>query len=63
MRGPNLWGNMRNILITEPEYFNKDAVRVLSSMGKVTAKRFTKERLGRAIRDFDVLIVRVETHL
>ncbi len=51
------------ILITEPEYFDSDAACILKSAGKVTAKRLTGAELESAIKNFDVVVVRVETHL
>ena len=51
------------ILVTEPEYFDGDAVRILESCGDVVAKRMGKEELAEKIADFDAIIVRIETHL
>ena len=54
-------GPMVNILITEPEYFDRDAVRILRTLGKVTAQRLTKRKLENRIGDIEVLVIRIET--
>ena len=54
---------MMRILVTEPEYFDGDAVSILESCGDVVAKRMGKDELAEKIADFDAIIVRIETHL
>jgi len=54
---------MTNILITEPEYFDQEAVYILKSVGTVTAKRLTKQELIKEIENVDVLVCRIETHV
>lgn len=52
---------MVNILITEPEYFEGDALRILKSIGRVKAKRMGRPELEKEIENTDVLVVRIET--
>ncbi|HLC59042.1 MAG TPA: hydroxyacid dehydrogenase [archaeon] len=54
---------MVNILVTEPEYFNEDAMKILRETGEVKATRLTKEQLLNEVKDVDALVVRIETHL
>lgn len=54
---------MTNILVTEPEYFAGKAMKILKSAGKVTAVRVNRKRLEKIIGNFDVIVVRIETHL
>lgn len=51
------------ILITEPEYFDIDAVKILEKCGTVTKRRVTKKQLEGIIGDFDALVCRIETHV
>ncbi len=54
---------MPNILVTEPEYFDKEAIDVLKSVGKVIAQRLTKQDLVKEIEDVDALVCRIETQV
>ncbi|MEM0201445.1 MAG: hydroxyacid dehydrogenase, partial [Candidatus Micrarchaeaceae archaeon] len=54
---------MFEILVTEPEYFDKDSIKILKSIGKVTTKRMKKDELLTKISNYDILIVRIETKL
>jgi D-3-phosphoglycerate dehydrogenase / 2-oxoglutarate reductase len=54
---------MMKILVLEPEYFDPDAIRVLSSVGRVTARRMKRTELLGAVGGFDVLVVRIEEKL
>jgi D-3-phosphoglycerate dehydrogenase / 2-oxoglutarate reductase len=51
------------ILITEPEYFDEETVAVLRKCGSVTRKRVTKKELESIVKDYEVLIVRIETRI
>jgi D-3-phosphoglycerate dehydrogenase len=50
-----------NILVTEPEYFDKTAIAKLKKLGNVTAKRMTREELESTIKEIDILVIRIET--
>lgn len=54
---------MYKVLVTEPEYFGEDSIKILKKIGRVRAERLTPKQLSQEIRDIDVLIVRIETHL
>ncbi len=54
---------MPNILITEPEYFDWEAIEILKSVGSVTTKRLTKQELTKEIENIDVLVCRIETQV
>ena len=54
---------MLKILVLEPEYFDGDAIRKLRTIGSVTVKRMTRAELLRRIKDFDILVVRIEAKL
>ncbi len=51
------------ILITEPEYFDKDARSILSKRGKVIVKHLSRNELTKQIPEIDAILVRIETHL
>jgi D-3-phosphoglycerate dehydrogenase len=50
------------ILVTEPEYFNKSVIDELKKIGKVKIVR-NKEMLAKEITNADVLVVRIETKI
>lgn len=52
-----------NILAAEPESYSKKCIDILARVGKVTAKKMEHDELISRIRDFDVLVVRVETRV
>ncbi|MEK7193496.1 MAG: hydroxyacid dehydrogenase [Patescibacteria group bacterium] len=52
-----------HILVTEPEYFTPESLRSMEKVGKVIAKRMTRNELLRAIENVDVLVVRIETNV
>lgn len=54
---------MYKILILEPEYFDDEARRILGKVGRVYAKRMSRNELEKRIGGADVIIVRIETHL
>lgn len=54
---------MVKILVTEPEYFDDDAIRTLRKVGKVEAARLRRKQLERKIEDVDVLVTRIEERL
>ncbi|MDE1860229.1 MAG: hydroxyacid dehydrogenase [Candidatus Micrarchaeota archaeon] len=54
---------MYNILVLEPEYFDKEIIDLLRKAGKVRAKRLSRKQLEEAIPEVDVLIVRIEEHI
>ncbi|HEY4498000.1 MAG TPA: hypothetical protein VJC20_04610, partial [Candidatus Paceibacterota bacterium] len=49
------------ILVTEPEYFTPASVRAMRKIGTVRAERLSRKKLLEAVRDVDVLVVRIET--
>jgi D-3-phosphoglycerate dehydrogenase len=49
------------ILVTEPEYFTSESLRAMRRLGQVTAKRMTGAKLRLAVKDVDILVVRIET--
>ena len=51
------------ILVTEPEYFDDKAIRMLSRQGTVVAKRLTYKELSNIISEVDAILVRIETYL
>ncbi len=54
---------MNRILVTEPEYFDREAISILSKSGQVIARRLDRRELARIIPKIDAIVVRVETHL
>lgn len=54
---------MLRILILEPEYFDRSSVSLLGKAGKVTARRMSRKELEARIKDFDAVMVRIETRL
>ena len=52
---------MYEILVTEPEYLDSEAEKVLERAGHVTAMRLSRRALERAIPKFDAIFVRIET--
>ncbi len=54
---------MLKILVLEPEYFDDYAIRKLKTIGSVTAKRMSRAELLSRIKDFDILVVRIEAKL
>lgn len=56
-------GCIMRILVTEPEYFDDEAMKVLSRSGTVVAKRLTYNELSNKISEFDAILVRIETRL
>lgn len=52
---------MLNILVTEPETYDKDCIAVLKEIGNVECKKIGKEELLKNIENFDILVIRVET--
>ena len=55
--------HMLRILVLEPEYFDSDAIKKLKTIGPVTAKRMNRAELIRRVKDFDILVVRIEAKL
>ena len=51
------------ILITAPAYFDSAAVALFQKLGSVTAKEVTYEQLLECVADYDVLAIRVDTHV
>ncbi|HLD56947.1 MAG TPA: hydroxyacid dehydrogenase [archaeon] len=54
---------MVSILVTEPEYFDRETIDVLKSVGTVTARRLAKEELVKEIENVDILVCRIETQV
>ena len=54
---------MKTILVTEPEYFDDESLKILRGAGNVIAQRFTRKELERKISKADALLVRVETQV
>lgn len=54
---------MYKILVLEPEYFDKEVIKLLGKVGKVNVKRLTRRQLEAEIVDTDVLVVRIEDHI
>jgi len=52
---------MYKILITEPEYFQEEAVAILKQIGNVVAKRMSRKELMKEVKDTDILVARIET--
>jgi len=50
-----------HILITEPEYFTPQSVRRMRKVGIVIARRMTRKELLVAVKNVEVLVVRIET--
>lgn len=51
------------ILVTEPDYFDNEAVEILKEVGSVECRRITREELLKLIEDIDILVIRVETNV
>ncbi len=49
------------ILITAPEYYDKDAVALFKTIGEVTIKKCSEKELLKIISEYDILAIRVET--
>ncbi len=52
-----------HILVNNPEYFDKYAIKILSSIGNVTAKNIDYDELLEKISIFDIIIIRVDTKI
>ena len=52
---------MTRILVTEPEYFDEDAIKELKKSGELIIKRLSRKQLEKIIPSIDVLVVRIET--
>jgi D-3-phosphoglycerate dehydrogenase len=52
-----------HILVNNPEYFDEEAMKILNSIGNVTAKNMTNKELLKKINLFDILVIRVDTKL
>jgi len=52
-----------NILVAEPESYSKRCINFLSRIGKVAAKKMKRDELLSSIKDYDILIIRVETRI
>lgn len=51
------------ILVLEPEYLDAEAMKILGSVGKVTARRMPRAEMLKAIPQFDIVITRVENRM
>lgn len=51
------------ILVTEPEYFGEDALSVLRERGEVETLRISRKELLQKIKEFDAVLIRIETKL
>lgn len=51
------------ILITEPEYFPRELIKLLEKIGKVVAKKMSYDELLEEVTDTDILLVRIETQV
>jgi len=54
---------MTNILVTEPETYSDESLSVLKKIGKVEARRITRDELLKIVKRFDVLVIRMETRV
>lgn len=52
---------MLKILVTEPESCHEDYLELLRSIGKVVCKKMSKRELSKRIKDYDILIIGIET--
>lgn len=52
-----------NILVAEPESYSKKCIDLLAQIGKVTAKKMKRDELLSNIKNFEVLVIRVETRV
>lgn len=52
-----------NILVAEPESYSKKCIDLLAQVGKVTAKKMKRDELLSNIKNFEVLVIRVETRV
>ena len=50
-------------MVTEPEYFDEEAMRILRRAGSVTARRMSQSQLVHSIGSYDALVVRIEMKL
>ncbi len=48
-----------NILITEPEDYSPEAIKMLETLGDVTCKKSSQNELAEIIEDVDILVVRL----
>jgi D-3-phosphoglycerate dehydrogenase len=51
------------IIVTEPEYFTDQSIRLMRKVGTVIAKRMTRAQLLKAVSAADVLVVRIDTRV
>ncbi len=49
------------ILVTEPEYFTKESLKRMARVGEVTAKRMSRREMLQKIKQFDAIVVRIDT--
>jgi len=54
---------MIRILVTEPEYFTPESLRMMKRVGRVTAQRMSRKELLNSIENFDAVVVRIDTKL
>jgi len=54
-------GDLTEILVAEPETYSKKCIDILAKVGRVTAKKMGHGELLSRIKDFDILVIRVET--
>lgn len=50
-----------NILVTEPESCHEDYLALLKQIGKVTTKKVSRKELQEKIKNYDILVIGVET--
>lgn len=48
-------------MVAEPESYSKRCIDILAQVGRVTAKKMKRRELLSRIKDFDVLVIRLET--
>ncbi len=51
------------VLVTEPGYFTREFFKIVRKTGEVTAKRMSRAELLKNIKNFDAVVVRVDTKL
>lgn len=56
-------GGLTEILVAEPATYSKRCIDILTKVGKVTAKKMNREELLSSIKNFDVLVIRLETRV
>lgn len=49
--------------MAEPESYNKKCIDILAQVGRVTAKKMGRKELLSSVKDFEVLVARVETRI